>query len=182
MKENLIINGKKIDLKLIEEKDIENYYERGFNFFDEEVMKCTGTKSNHTKEEVRKYVSRIVKDEDRYDFLILNKDKEIIGESVLNEIDKEVNSCNFRICLFKTEYCGKGLGKEAIELTIKYGFEKLKLNRIELEVYDFNNRAYKAYKNCGFIEEGIKREAEIIDGEYCDIIIMSILGKEYNKK
>ena len=182
MEDNLMIKGKIIDLKLIEEKDINKYYERGFSFFDEEVMRCTGTKNNPSKEQINNYLSRIVKDKDRYDFLILNKDKEIIGESVLNEIDKEINSCNFRICLFKKEYCGKGFGKEAIELTINYGFETLKINRIELEVFDFNNRAYKAYKNCGFIEEGRKREAELIDGKYCDIIIMSILRKEYNKK
>lgn len=182
MRGNLIIEGKIIDLKLIEEKDIDNYYEKGFSFFDEEIMRCTGTKNNPSKDQISNYISRIVKDEDRYDFLILNKDKEIIGESVLNEIDREINSCNFRICLFKKEDCGKGLGKEAIELTINYGFEKLNLNRIELEVFDFNNRAYKAYKNCGFIEEGRKREAEIIDGKYWDIIIMSILRKEYSEK
>src|SRR5690606_32167510 len=112
---------------------------------DEEVQRYTGTKHIASEEEIRTYVHRIIEDDSRYDFLIINSEDEIIGESVINEIDSDTRCANFRICLFKSENCGQGIGAEAIQLTLKFGFEKLNLHRVELEVFSFNNRAYAAY-------------------------------------
>lgn len=178
-KTNLFIEGEKIDLRIITEDDFESYYQIGFATFDKEAEKCTGTKDKFTKEQIQSYVSRIVKEKLRYDFLILDKSGNIIGESVLNEMDEELNSCNFRICLFSSANFSRGLGGEAVKLTVKFAFEELALHRVELDVFSFNERAYRSYKKAGFIEEGRKRDAEIIDGEYCDVIFMSILESDY---
>ena len=175
------IYGEKITLRQMQEDNIEEYYMAGFAFEDKQVNKMTGNKVKFTKEDIENYVKRIVCDDTRYDFLILDKNKNIMGESVINQIDKEINSANFRIVIFKSENLEKGMGSEAIKLTVKFAFETLNLNRLELEVFDFNKRAYKAYKNAGFIEEGILRESEFIDNEYCDTIVMSILKRDYFK-
>lgn len=176
----ILIKGRDISLRLITTKDIPQYYKNGFESIDEEVQRYTGTKHIASEEEIRTYVHRIIEDDSRYDFLIINSEDEIIGESVINEIDSDTRCANFRICLFKSENCGQGIGAEAIQLTLKFGFEKLNLHRIELEVFSFNNRAYAAYCRAGFIEEGRRREAEFIDGQYCDVIIMGILHHEYS--
>lgn len=173
------IYGEKIILRQIQEEDIEDYYNAGFSFEHEEVNRLTGTKVKVTRESIEAYVRKIVKDELRHDFLIIDKYKNIIGESVINEFDEELNAANFRICIFKTENFEKGIGSEAIKLTVKFAFENLKLNRLQLEVFDFNKRAYNAYKKAGFILEGTLREAEIIDNKYCDVLVMSILKKDY---
>lgn len=176
---SLNIKYEDITLKLIEQADIERYYKDGFSFVDKEVMFYTGTKHIATKEDINVYVQRIIPDNTRYDFLITKDENIILGESVLNEIDWEIKSANYRICLFKKEYCNQHIGTKVIQATIKFGFEVLKLNRIELEVFDFNQRAYSAYRHIGFVEEGRKRQAEYLNGTYCDVIIMSILQEEY---
>ena len=178
----IIIQGKNISLKLIEDSDIQDYYKSGFESIDEEVQWYTGTKHAATKEEIESYVHRIVEDDSRYDFLIINLEGQIIGESVINEIDENARCANFRIALFKSQCCGQGIGSEAIRLTLQFGFEKLKLHRIELEVFSFNTRAYAAYSNAGFVEEGRRREAEFIGGRYWDVFIMGILHHEYKEK
>jgi RimJ/RimL family protein N-acetyltransferase len=178
-KENILLKGRNISLRLISTDDTEQYYKTGFETEDEEIMRLTGTKRNWTKEEIISYVNRIVKDDTRYDFLILNSKDEIIGESVINQIDSDIRCAGFRIALFHSDNCGLGIGSEAIRLTVKFGFEELNLHRIELEVYPFNERAYKAYRRAGFSEEGRKRDAEFIDGRYWDVIIMGILESEY---
>ncbi|MNI65860.1 hypothetical protein D3C73_1213840 [compost metagenome] len=61
-------------------------------------------------------------------------------------------------------------------------FETLNLNRLELEVYDYNERAYRCYTSCGFKEEGRFRQKIYKHGKYCDVIIMSILAEEYRTK
>lgn len=179
---NIIIPGKNISLRLITHKDICEYYKRGFQSPDKEVQRYTGTKNVVTKEQIRIYVEGIIEDDSRYDFLIINLDGEIIGESVINEIDFYNRCANFRIALFKSEDCGQGIGTEAIEMTLKFGFKELNLHRIELEVFSFNERAYAAYCGAGFIEEGRRRKAELINGEYYDVIIMGILHEEYKGK
>lgn len=176
---DIIIHGKNISLHLIKREDILQYYKSGFESVDEEVQRYTGTKHTPTEEQIRAYVEKIVDDDSRYDFLVINSEGQIIGESVLNEIDADTMCANFRIALFKNEYFGQGIGTEATQMTLQFGFEKLNLHRIELEVFSFNKRAYAAYRRAGFVEEGRMREAELINGQYCDVIIMGILHDEY---
>ena len=46
----------------------------------------------------------------------------------------------------------KGFGKEALRRMIEYGFNDLGLDRIRLEVYVTNERAFHVYQECGFKE------------------------------
>ena len=74
---------------------------------------------------------------------------------------------------------GHGYGTEATQLVLDYGFNEMKLHRIELLVLDFNNRARRVYEKLGFVVEGVQREARLIDDKWCDVIQMSILEGEY---
>lgn len=173
------LHGEEIELTLITIKDTERYYEAGFKECDEDIYYCTGTKGKFTKEMIDNYVHKIIDDETRYDFLIVDKSNNVLGEVVINEIEQDSRNSNFRICLFKSSLCGNGYGTQAINLIIKFAFEVLHLHRVELEVYSFNTRAQKAYCKAGFIKEGTKRDGEFINGGYCDVIIMSILESDY---
>ena len=63
---------------------------------------------------------------------------------------------NFRIGISHSEERGKGIGTWATEVTRDFAFEKLKLHRLELEVYSFNPRAERAYLKAGFRKEGVR--------------------------
>ncbi|MEO3947409.1 GNAT family protein [Gorillibacterium sp. CAU 1737] len=168
-----------IQLRLIRLEDLQAYFKAGFEQDDEEIMRLTGTKTRFSLPQIESYLNRIVDDPSRYDFLICHSDGQIIGESVLNEIDEEVRSAHFRICLFRSDLCGKGTGSTAVKETVRFGFEELGMHRIDLEVFDFNERAYRSYLRAGFREEGRKRDAEWIDGRYVDVILMAILEEEW---
>ena len=45
---------------------------------------------------------------------------------------------------------------------------------------EFNERALKCYKKCGFKETGRIRESKFINGKYYDTITMDILENEFN--
>ena len=51
----------------------------------------------------------------------------------------------------------RGLGTEAIRLFLCYGFERLGLRRISLDVLNFNPRAKRVYEKLGFVTEGVLR-------------------------
>lgn len=79
------------------------------------------------------------------------------------------------------EYVGNGYSTEAIKTLQDFVFNRFNLNRLQLEVHDFNERAHRCYLKCGFKEEGRLREKNFINGRYSDTITMSILKREYEE-
>ncbi len=166
-------------LRTAQKEDAENYYQQNYDPLDPDVARLTGCKPSFNHDEVVNFFLSCIDDEDRCDFLIVSPDGNIIGESVINEIDWELRSANFRIGIFHSDTCGKGIGTWAIRMTCNFAFEKLHLHRLELDVFSFNPRAEKAYLKAGFKREGILRDA-VKDGDtYADDILMAILEDEW---
>ncbi len=67
--------------------------------------------------------------------MLMAPDGTFIGESVINELDRENSSANFRIVIFDEGYLGQGLGSWAVEKTRDFAFEQVGLHRLELEVF-----------------------------------------------
>lgn len=76
----------------------------------------------------------------------------------------------------------KGLGKEAMELILRYAFADLNLNRVSLRVASDNLIAAKLYQQIGFIQEGVFRQQVWRRGQYFDVTLMGILRNEYLSK
>ena len=75
---------------------------------------------------------------------------------------------------------GRGLGKEMLRAVIALAFGELGANRLWLDVFDDNERARRAYRTAGFVEEGTLREAALrSDGRSGSLVIMSILASEF---
>ncbi len=169
-------------LRPAQKEDAESYYQNNYNPLDPEVARLTGCKPSFTHDEVVNFFLSCINDEERYDFLIIAPDGNIIGESVINEINWELRSANFRIGIFHSDICGKGIGSWAIHRTCGFAFETLHLHRLELDVFSFNPRAEKAYLKAGFKREGVPRDA-VKDGDtYADDILMAILEDEWKAR
>lgn len=172
------IIGPNVLLRLITDDDKQAYYHAGFREIDEQSRYFTQTKHVFSQQQIYDYVDRIVEDETRYDFLIIDMNSQICGESVLNEIDWENRSANFRIALFDLSSFGKGIGSAAVQLTVQFGFEQLSLERITLDVYDFNQRAIRTYLKTGFQIDGSGEET-LLDGTSGKTIKMSITKNQF---
>lgn len=162
-------------------EDAEAYYEQNYVPLDKDVARFTGCKEVFPREEVISFFLKSVDDRDRYLFLLLAPDGRIIGESVINEIDRDRRCANFRICIFHGTERGKGIGTWMVETTRDFAFEELKLHRLELDVFSFNPRAREAYRKAGFRQEGVLRDAVLDGEEYGDDILMSILEDEWRQ-
>jgi RimJ/RimL family protein N-acetyltransferase len=105
----------------------------------------------------------------------LRSDDTLIGSCQLFSINSVVKSAELQIRIGDFEKMGKGLGSEAVQLLVEYGFKELGLRRIFLQVFAFNTRAIKAYEKCGFVLEGCLREAAFIGDRFVDVLIMSVM-------
>lgn len=168
-------------LRAAEKSDAVRYYEENYHPLDAAVARLTGSPAEFDRDTVIDFLTDSVDTEDRYIFLLVAPNGSIIGESVLNEIDPDTRSANFRIALFHAADFGKGFGLPMVKRTLAYGFETLQLHRISLEVYSFNPRAKHVYEKAGFRTEGVLRDAVRNDDRYADVILMAILEEEWEK-
>lgn len=175
----LELNGSLIYLKKLGSEYLEEYY-GCFKGSSVESSIFTGTKEYPTKSNLEGFLNRIENDSNRADFLIFSKDyNKIVGEVVINEVSEKDRSANIRIAIYKKEDFNKGYGSEAIILALNYGFGMFNLHRIELSVFEFNERAVHVYEKLGFVKEGIKRDTLYFNHGYHNEIIMSILEDEF---
>ena len=70
---------------------------------------------------------------------------------------------------------GHGYGREATRLAIDYCGNHLNLGRIGLTVFKTHERALRVYSSLGFETEGVLRRAFFIDGQWVDVVLMSML-------
>ncbi|GAA1467867.1 GNAT family N-acetyltransferase [Microbacterium thalassium] len=155
---------------------------------DAEVLKLTGSvhttaetlaQSDELDARTQQWYETREAQPDRLDLAIVDRATGVcVGEAVLNEWSEPDASCNFRI-LIGAAGRGKGLGLEATRMLLDHAFRSTDLNRIELEVYDFNPRARHVYRRAGFVEEGRRRQAFTFDGIRIDAIVMSMLRDDW---
>lgn len=108
-------------------------------------------------------------------------DDRIIGDIELDQITWRSGDAELRIRIGETALWDKGYGTDAILTLLKYSFFSLNLSRIYLKVYADNLRAIRCYQKAGFKKEGrLTREIEGMGK--CDIILMRILKREFERK
>ena len=81
-------------MRLARPDDAERYYAQNYDPLDSEVARLTGCKESFSKEEVVSFFMKSIEDGSRYFFLVISPDGDIIGESVINEINPVYNPIN----------------------------------------------------------------------------------------
>lgn len=70
-------------------------------------------------------------------------------------------------------FWGRGIMTEALNKISKFGFNVLKLKRIEASVYPHNEASAAVLLANGFEKEGYLRKSEIHWGKYMDVILFA---------
>ena len=156
-------------------------YWAAFDVDDPEGVRLTGSRPHYERREVVDFFLRCVDDPDRCDLLVVAPDGRVVGESVVNEVDWEARSANFRIYLFAGADRDRGLGSWATCAARDLAFGELGLHRLSLDVFSINPRARRVYEKAGFRVEGVARDAVWLGPEegWCDDVLMAMLEDEW---
>jgi RimJ/RimL family protein N-acetyltransferase len=106
----------------------------------------------------------------------------LIGTCALSQLDADNGSVLYHITIGEKDAWGHGHGTEATRLMVDHALGALGLHRIALSVFEFNERAIRAYVACGFEIEGRAREAIWRDGRWWDELSMSVLESEWRRR
>ena len=116
-------------------------------------------------------------------FFLIFLNTQPCGLLSFTNIDLTTRKAEFGLFLFEEKYSNIGISLFAEYFSINYMFDNLDLNKIYLNVIDFNKKTISLHKNFGFSIDAILRDDILKNNQYCNRVQMSLLKKEWvNKK
>ena len=114
-------------------------------------------------------------------FLLRDDNADIIGECGFHTWNKTHDRAELFYNLKNDSYKRRGIISEALTEVLKFGFDFLKLHRVEALTADWNEASIAVLKKLGFTKEGTMREDYLVDGKYEDSQCYSLLKWEWEK-
>ena len=129
-------------------------------------------------EQLEEYVSEI----DRFPFKVLDsKTQAVIGhaEILLTPENKTIKIC--RILIGDESKRGKGFGQKIIDELLRICFIDKQMNKVELNVFDWNTGAVKCYEKVGFEFNSSKSFKSEVDGNTWTAVNMVLEKRNWKK-
>lgn len=101
-----------------------------------------------------------------------------VGRIGLHHINSQNKNASIGYWLTKGAE-GRGIVSKSCKAIITYGFRELGLHRIEIKAAVDNSRSQAVPKKLGFTQEGALREAEWVNDKFLDLVVYSLLSKEW---
>jgi ribosomal-protein-serine acetyltransferase len=105
----------------------------------------------------------------------------IAGTAGFHRIDRANASTSIGYWL-GSAHEGRGLMTAAVAALLDHAFGEWRLHRIELRIAPDNDRSRALAARLGFREEGLLREAERFGDEHRDLIMHSLLAREWERR
>ena len=169
-----VLRGDRVVLRPLEAGDLRRCVKW---FSDPEVIRFLGRSTPVTlAEEERWFHDYQRRGEDQ--IFAIEVEGRHIGNLGLHRIDRIHRKAEVGIVIGEPEFWSKGIGTDAMRVALRYAFGPLEVNKVSLEVLEYNARAIHAYEKLGFRREGVHREDVYKDGRFVDVVRMSLLARE----
>lgn len=163
--------GKTIYLRMLGRSDLVRTHEW---LHRSDIAEKIGVRVPFSQEEQLEWFEQLKTDSTKIVFAICRLNDDVhIGNVSLDLIDRRHR--NARLCIFVADQSmrGEGVGSEAIELLLEYAFDRLSMHKVWCKTNSDDRRVVGFYQKLGFIQEGVWREHEIINGKFHDKILFA---------
>lgn len=106
------------------------------------------------------------------------EDGRLVGSCGLFGWDRDAHKCAVGYELGSAAQ-GRGYMREALAAVLPWGFERMRLHRIEAHIHPCNEASLKLALKVGFTVEGRLRESACWGGRHHDMLMLSLLRSEY---
>lgn len=170
------LQGKTLILRPLSVDDASDAYLAWLN--DAEVLRYRGPKAFPTRRaDMERFLERIQGGGDLHLAICLIEGGTHVGNLSLNAINWPHGHCELSIMIGARDQWGKGLGREAIALATRHAFQSMGLRRLWAESPNPSFNA--AVKRLGWVHEGTKRQAFLLEGGHVDIECWGLLKSEW---
>ncbi len=172
-----MLRGEKVILRPFERDDLKALHALQANV--DLVLLSDGAWSPESLASWEKHFDKDLEQEDVADFII-EADGKVIGHIGLHPWrNHRAGIASLGVGIYDPDYLGKGYGRDAINVFLDWAFRLQNYRRIGLTADATNERAIRAYRACGFVEEGRRRQHEYVNGRYVDEVIMGVLRADW---
>ncbi|MBS1718191.1 MAG: GNAT family N-acetyltransferase [Armatimonadetes bacterium] len=176
-----MLKGKKINLRTVRERDLETMLtlssdmEARGEFFPVYLTTETGLRKRFNEDGM---IS-----EEKGNLLIVDKETdEILGSIAYYKPVFFYSAYEMGYILWRTDYRGKGIMPEAVELLTQHLFDAYPITRVQLQIEPGNIPSKRVAEKCGFTHEGTMRQALVMRGKARDISMYSLLRSEWDER
>lgn len=160
--------------------DLDFYFH---HFNDEEIVEGCAFPGPENLEAARKelelYCTGLFKkDEGARWGIVAKAQNRLVGTCGLYNWNKTSHSAEIGYDL-EPAYWGQGIMTEALQAILKYGFQEMKLNRVQALVDAENLHSLKLLEELGFKREGVFRQRTHFKGRFHDDVCLSLLREEW---
>lgn len=110
-------------------------------------------------------------------WLVYSEENAIVGFIGFGTIDSKHLFASLSVCIVDSKR-GQGYGKQILKDFTKHIFESTSLVRIEAQMYVENRKSISLFEKARFTREGCLRKNFLINGDFYDSYIYSILKTE----
>jgi RimJ/RimL family protein N-acetyltransferase len=149
---------------------------------DRDTGHFLGLKTPISPDDAAEFAQQLISQQGRGAFsfaICLLADDRRVGTITLRAVDRENGAAEMAITITDKADQGQGLGTDALNCLVDYGFGELRLERIYLHVFDYNQRAMRSYEKAGFQTDAILRRHRFHRGDHHDVHLMSILRGDW---
>ena len=101
-------------------------------------------------------------------------DRTHIGNASIHDIDWVSRNGWFGLFIGEPTAWNRGFGGDAISTLVRFAWEEMNLVKLRINIFDYNERAKHTLAARGFVEEGRLIRDFYREGQYHDIVILSV--------
>lgn len=150
---------------------------------DLDTARCLygGAPMPFTLENERDFISRVSgRQNNQNHFAIEGPQGDLIGVCSYTEVNWQARCCMIGWFIGDKNSRNRGYGTDMIKLLLKICFEELDMNKVSLNVFEYNAPAIRLYERLGFVREGEFRERVFSMGRRWSELRFSMLRDEYS--
>jgi RimJ/RimL family protein N-acetyltransferase len=177
-----ILHGKLVRLTAEEPKTLAELYSRASQDSEYWRLMTTFPTRTFSVKSIQQHLDENLEKRWEHDFpfsVRTLEDDHLIGDVGLDGVHWLHGEAFVGIAITERDYWGKGYGTDAMRVILRYAFLELNLQRVSLDVFEYNPRALRSYEKAGFKHEGCLRGALLREGRRWDMIFMGILRQEW---
>lgn len=173
---SVFLEGEKVNLRTIEEDDLE-FLRNGVNHPDVRVY--MGNRRPQNLENQQEFFEEVICDKDGSVHLLITREEEKLGIISLNKKGDDAEKLAEIGIWIHPNHHGNGYGTEAANLITEHGFKQLNYHKIYARAYQGNKASQSIWEKLGFDKEGVFKDHTFTQGEYKNVVYYGILEGDW---
>jgi RimJ/RimL family protein N-acetyltransferase len=172
--------GKRVRLRAVEPADWEHFY-----LWNDDTLFARVTDRvwfPQSREAVKRWAAEqalSVPKNDAFRWVIEDLAGAFVGTINTHNCDRREGTFRYGLAIIR-EHWRKGYASEAVRLVLTYYFHELAYQKVNVEIYDFNQGSVVLHERLGFQHEGRQRRMGYTRGAYFDWILMGMTREEFD--